>query len=120
METFSQVHSTELGQFLKLWGNWVAEKGKPVHLFSPIFNLTFGVLGVGSLEPNEGADQQDEGPVTKDEAWRQLLTDEVPPSLKKWTEVSALKANKSNIGLALREYMRQAWGGCLFVAIFLI
>jgi hypothetical protein len=79
------------------------------------------VLGVGSLEPNEGADEQDgEFPVTKDEAWRQLLIDEAPLSLKTWSEVSALKANKSNIGLALREYMRQAWGKCLFITVFLI
>ena len=120
MDTFSRAHSTELDQFLKLWGNWVAEKGKPAQPFSPIFNLTLLVLGVGSLEPNEGADEQDEGPVTKAEAWRQLLTDEAPLSLKKWTEVGALKANKSSIGLALREYMRQAWGECLFVTVFLI
>jgi hypothetical protein len=77
------------------------------------------VPGVGSLEPNEGDDGEDEeSAVTKDEAWRQLLTNETPPSLKPWSEVSTLKANMTNVGFALREYIRQAWGEVPFYYYF--
>lgn len=114
------MNSTEVGDFLRLWGNWVAEKGKLAQLFSPTLNLTLLDLGVGNLESNEKGDEQDEGEptVTKDEAWKRLLKDQ---TLKSWEEVTTLKANKANIGLALREFMRQAWGQTfLFITNFLI
>ena len=38
-----------------------------------------------------------------------LDNDDEVLSLKSWKEVSAVKANKTNIALALRAYMRQAW-----------
>lgn len=118
------MHSKEVTKFLKQWGGWVAEKGKLIYLLFPIFNLTLMVLGVGSLRPNEkdGEEDDEEEPTeTKDEAWRRLLDGEGLLSLKPWKEVAELKANKVNLGLALREYMRQAWGGVfLFITIFSI
>ena len=75
------------------------------------------VPGVGSLEPNEGGNGQDEEPAeTKDEAWKQLLTDDSPPSLKPWS--TAGNTTKANLGHALREYMRQAWGKVSFCYCF--
>jgi hypothetical protein len=42
-------------------------------------------------------------------------------SLKPWKEVTTARANKANVALALREVMRQAWGGCIFfITIFSI
>ena len=84
------------------------------------------VLGVGSLGPNEKDDDDDddddevEPTVTKDGAWMKLLDgEEGMLSLKPWKEVTALKATKVNLGNALREYMRQAWGKVpLFITIF--
>ena len=109
------MHSKEVSQFLKQWGSWAAEKGKPTYQLFPIFNLTFIVLGVGSLRPNEKdseeEEEEEESAETKDEAWRGLLDGEGLLTLKPWKEVAELKANKVNLGLALREYMRQAWGG---------
>ena len=117
------MNSTEVNQFLRLWGNWAAEMGKQAQLFSPTLNLTLLVLGVGNLEPNEGGDEQDEGEsnVTKDEAWKILLKDQKPLALKSWAEVTSLKANRANMGLALREFMRVAWGEIfIFITIFII
>ena len=111
------MNSIEVSQFLRLWGNWTAEKGRQAQLFSPTLNLTLLVLGVGNLEPNEGGDEQDEeeSNVTKDEAWKILLKDQKPLGLKSWAEVTSLKANKANMSLALREFMREAWGEILFI-----
>ena len=79
-------------------------------------NLTLLVLGVGNLEPNEGGDEQDEGQsnVTKDAAWKILLKDQKPLALKSLAEVTNLKANKANMGLALREFMRDAWSNFFY------
>ena len=119
-ENFTNTHSAEIGQFVKQWGTWVAEKGKLAQLFLPTFNLTFLVLGVGTLEPNVRDDEENEEPTeTKSGAWKQLLTDDTPSSLKPWKEV--VKATRTNLASALREYMREAWGDAfLFISVFLI
>ena len=69
---------------------------------------------MGNLQSNDGEDGQSEG--VKDEAWRQLLDDN--GGLKPWREVSALKPKKINLGVALREYMRLAWGEIFFLFLF--
>ena len=66
----------------------LTEKGKLAQQFLPIFNLTFLVLGVGTLEPNVRDDEEDEESTeTKSGAWKQLLTDDTPSSLKPWKEL---------------------------------
>ena len=50
-------------------------------------------LGVGNLKPNDHEEEEEE--------------EEEEPEAKE--EVTALRANKVNLGLALRDYMRQAW-----------
>jgi len=45
------------------------------------------------------------------DAWMKLLDgSDGLLSLKPWKEVAAAKATKTNIAIALREVMRQAWG----------
>ena len=66
------------------------------------------ILGVGSLEPNEGGDEEEEPRVSKDEAWKVLIGED--GELKSWADVTALNAIKINIAAAMREYMRKAWG----------
>jgi len=79
-------------------------------------------LGVGNTKPNE--DGEDEEPEElKDDAWMGLLDrdDDGVLSLKSWKDVTAMKANKVNLALALREITRQAWSQfSLFTNIFLI
>lgn len=80
-------------------------------------NLTLLVLGVGNLQPNRGEDEQDVVlEVDKDVPWRGLLEENW--LLKPWSEVSAARANKVNLGMALREYMRRAWGKIFFLFLF--
>lgn len=79
------------------------------------------VLGVGNLKPNDYKEGEEEGEeeseVAKEEVWRSYLDGD--GALKTWREVTALKANKVNLGLALRDYMREAWGRLfLFIAVF--
>lgn len=79
------------------------------------------ILGVGSLEPNERDYEQDEDPpATKDKTWKKLLDGEDPLTLKSWADVSILQPNRANLGLALREYMRQAWGDVFLVCLFFL
>ena len=68
--------------------------------------------GVGSIQPNESEDEEDQEPEElESDGWMRLLNyDNGVLSLKPWTEVSDARANKSNIALALRAVMRQAWG----------
>lgn len=69
-------------------------------------HLLILILGVGSTKPNEEGDEDPE----KDNDWKQLLNeDDGVYSLKPWEEVVEMKANKTNIALACREIMRQAW-----------
>lgn len=76
------------------------------------------VLGVGNILPNEG-EQHEEPIVAKGMGWKELLGDK--GQLRPWSEVFALKATKVNLGNALREYMRLAWGETiLFITIFSI
>jgi len=72
------------------------------------------VLGVGSIKPNEGGDNEDGDPEElADSAWMQLLDEEDGVySLKPWEQVLELKANGNNIGQAFREFIRQAWSEC--------
>ena len=72
---FDEVHSKEVGQFFKQWGDWVAEKGKLVYLFCQSFNLTLLILRVGSLRWNEKDEEEDEevSTETKDEVWKKFL-----------------------------------------------
>ena len=78
--------------------------------FLPTY-LVILFLGVGSTKPNERENEEDKEPEElEDDAWMKLLdNDDEVLSLKSWKEVSAIKANKTNIALALRAYMRQAW-----------
>jgi hypothetical protein len=78
-------------------------------------------LGVGSTKPNEREDGEDEEPEElENEAWMKLLDDDDDGtlSLKPWKEVTTARANKANVALALREVMRQAWGGCIFLSLY--
>lgn len=73
---------------------------------------------MGSTRPNEGGEGEDEDPgeLAKD-AWVQLLNeDDGVYSLKPWKEVLKAKANKTSIGLACREIMRQAWSEYYLIA----
>ena len=75
--------------------------------------LTALALGVGTTMPDERDDDEGEEPEElADDAWKKLLDcdEDGVLSLKLWEEVTELKANKTNIALALREIMRQAWG----------
>jgi hypothetical protein len=75
------------------------------------------VPGVGNLEPNEQDGNEDEEPEeAKDMTWRKLLDKE--GMLKPWAQVK-VKATKVNIGIAMREYMRQAWSKVFFLLLFL-
>ena len=77
-------------------------------------------LGVGSVKPNDrGNVEEGEPEVSKEVAWQQFLKKD--KELKSWEDVTALNANKVNLGMALREYIREAWGEvfCL-VTFFLI
>ena len=68
------------------------------------------VLGVGAIKPNEKEDDE-ESEEEEADAWIKLLDsgeDEIL-TLKPWKEVTILKANKANIALALRAFIRQAW-----------
>lgn len=58
---------------------------------------------------NEGEDPE----ATKDEAWKILLEED--GMLKSWSAVTLLKGSKVNLGYAMREYMRQAWGKLFFL-----
>ena len=64
---------------------------------------------MGSIKPNHTAG--DEGESSEESVgheWMQLLSKNKDVyALKPWKEVST--ANKSNLSLALREIMRQAW-----------
>ena len=67
------------------------------------------VPGVGSTMPNEREDDQDQEPEELEgDAWKRLLDigDDETLSLKPWKEIIVMKANKTNIALALREIMR--------------
>jgi hypothetical protein len=72
-------------------------------------HLFIQVLGVGEIKPNQMADGQDEdSEEVNTNGWMKLLNgNKRKYSLKPWKEV--MKANKSNLSLALREIMRQAW-----------
>lgn len=62
---------------------------------------------------SEGDEDEDEEPEKLEvDPWKKFLDidDDGVFSLKPWREVSALKANKINLALALREVSRQAWG----------
>lgn len=76
------------------------------------------VLGVGNLKPNDHEEEEEEEePEAKEEVWRSYFDEN--GALKTWEEVTALRANKVNLGLALRDYMRQAWCKIyLFVTVF--
>ena len=77
------------------------------------------ILGVRSLKPNDKDDEEEEEPeASKDEAWKMFFKED--GELKPWGDVSALATNKVKLGLALREYIRRAWGKVvLFVTPFL-
>ena len=81
--------------------------------FYSIHLLTSG-LGVGSLQRNGGDKAEDQTPQLANNSWKQLLkvNKDDTTSLKPWKQVLELKANKENIALAIREFMRQAWGKC--------
>lgn len=77
------------------------------------------ILGVGNLKPNdyEEGEEEEESEVAKEEVWRSYFDGD--GALKSWREVTALKANKVNLGLALRDYMREAWSKLfLFITVF--
>ena len=77
-------------------------------ILSPIY-LTTLVQGA--------EDDEDEEPEKREgNSWKKCLDidDEGVISLKSWKEVTALKANKVNLAIALREIVRQAWGEYLF------
>lgn len=78
------------------------------------------VLGVGNTKPNQRDGEDEESEEQENDSWLKLLdSDDGILSLKTWKEVSTVKANKTNLALALREVMRQAWGGYIsFVTIF--
>jgi len=71
----------------------------------------------GSEEDEEG---EEEPKKLQANLWKKLLDfdEDGVFSLKPWREVSALKANKVNLALALREVMRQAWGEYFFIPLF--
>ena len=98
-------------------GNWVAVKGKPDHHPSlPTLKLTL-FLGVGSVKPNDrGNVEEGEPEAPKDDVWHQLLRKD--RELKSWEDVTALSVNKVNLGMALREYIREAWGKVFFLITF--
>ena len=75
----------------------------PVHLFTWLHWL---------LGAREGEDEEDEEPKELESSpWKELLDldDDGLLSLKSWTDVNTLKANKKTIAVAFREVIRQAW-----------
>lgn len=83
-----------------------------IAFISPITHLVILASGVGITKLNKKMGEEDGGseePVNN--AWMELLDDsEGLLCLKPWKEVTAVKATKANIAIALREMMRQAWG----------
>ena len=120
--TFTKAHAGDIDQFLGKWGKWVSQKGNNagLFLFFPYTHLAILVLGVGSTKPNRGEDDEDGEPEEEADSWMKLLDlDNEILSLKSWKEVTALKANRGNIALALRAIIRQAWGeSILFYCCF--
>ena len=77
------------------------------------------VLGVGNLRPNEQDANEDEEPEEpKNEVWKAFLEEE-DGKLKPWSVVTQLKGTKVNIGYAMREFLREAWGKLSFLSLFL-
>ena len=76
------------------------------------------VPGVGSVRANEGENEEEDEELDFN-IWMTLLDsdDDGVLSLKSWRDVSAAKANKTNIALALRTVMRQAWSVCSFLSL---
>ena len=76
------------------------------------------VPGVGSVRANEGENEEEDEELDPN-IWMTLLDsdDDGVLSLKSWRDVSAAKANKTNIALALRAVMRQAWSVCSFLSL---
>jgi len=74
------------------------------------FHLLIWVLGLGSIKPNGGDEDEGEDEDLGGSIWKQLLNEnDGVYSLKPWEEVLKAGANKATIGLACREVMRQAW-----------
>jgi len=112
-DTFIQAHSKDIEEFLGKWGKWVAQKGNVADSYPPPTYLPgYLGLGVGGTKPNQRDGEDEQSEEQEDDAWVKLL-DGVHGlfSLKTWEEVTASKANKVNIALALRAVMRQSWGG---------
>ena len=76
------------------------------------------VPGVGSVRANEGENEEEDEELGPN-IWMTFLDsdDDGVLSLKSWRDVSAAKANKTNIALALRAVMRQAWSVCSFLSL---
>lgn len=111
-ETFSTEHPQDIEQFLGKWGKWVSQNG--IESYSIFFYLLTFILGLGSIRPNGGGDDDENPEELAENAWVCLLDldEEGVYSLKPFEEVLEMKANKINIGLACREIMRQAWSEC--------
>jgi len=107
--TFPKVHSKEVEQLHVKWGKWVSQKGT-AHLFY-IFQFLILLLGADGIEPNELSDGDEGLDELANNSWMGLLDvdDDGYYSLKPLEDI---KANKVNLGKALRQIMRQAWGEC--------
>ena len=106
-----------LKSFLENGGNGLHKRVILVEFCSVLPTYLVMLLsGVGSTKPNQREDGEDEEPEELgNEAWMKLLDDDDGVlSLKPWEEVTAAKANKINIALALREVMRRTWGEYFF------
>ena len=81
-----------------------------LYTYLHLFHFLTLVLGMGSIEANEGSEGSDDPEELANDSWMGLL--DLNDGVYSFKPLEDVKANKVNLGRALRHIMRQAWGKC--------